>query len=90
MRGIPSAGFWIAEGRLAHYMDYRLGYLTCSWPLRALRDRHAAAAGLLWGYGAAAARREPRWRDDEPARTFASSSGSATSGEAPRGARKGA
>ena len=55
--------FWSAEGRLAHYMDYRIGYLTMRVAFRALRDRDAAAVWMLWGYGAAAARREPRWRD---------------------------
>ena len=55
--------FWSAEGRLAHYMDYRIGYLTMRVAFHALRHRDAAALWMLWGYGAAAARREPRWSD---------------------------
>jgi glycosyltransferase involved in cell wall biosynthesis len=58
---------WIAEGRLAHYMRYRPGYLMARAAYCALRDRQVAALGLLWGYGAAALAREPRWRDDEAA-----------------------
>jgi hypothetical protein len=58
---------WIAEGRLAHYMRYRPGYLTARAFYCALRDRQPAALGLLWGYGAAVVQREPRWGDDEAA-----------------------
>ena len=58
---------WIAEGRLAHYMRYRPGYLMARAVYCALRDRQAAAFGLLWGYGAAALAHEPRWDDDEAA-----------------------
>jgi glycosyltransferase involved in cell wall biosynthesis len=58
---------WIAEGRLAHYMRYRPGYLTARAFYCAVRDRQPAALGLLWGYGAAAVSREPRWDDDEAA-----------------------
>ena len=43
--------FWSAEGRLAHYMDYRIGYLMMRVAFRALRDRDAAAVWMLWGYG---------------------------------------
>ncbi len=58
---------WIAEGRLAHYMRYRPGYLTARAFYCAARDRQPAALGLLWGFGAAAVSREPRWDDDEAA-----------------------
>jgi poly-beta-1,6-N-acetyl-D-glucosamine synthase len=56
---------WIAEGKLAHYMRYRPGYLTARSFYCAVRDRQPAALGLLWGYGAAAIAREPHWGDDE-------------------------
>ena len=58
---------WVAEGRLAHYMRYRPGYLTARACFCAVRDRQPAALGLLWGYGAAALSREPRWGQDEAA-----------------------
>ncbi len=58
---------WIAEGRLAHYMRYRPGYLTARSFYCAFRDRQPAALGMLWGYGASAVQREPRWDDDEAA-----------------------
>jgi biofilm PGA synthesis N-glycosyltransferase PgaC len=60
--------FWSAEGRLAHYMSYRVGYLVARVAYRALRERDPATAWMLWGYLTAALRREPRWRD-EAART---------------------
>jgi glycosyltransferase involved in cell wall biosynthesis len=58
---------WVAEGRLAHYMHYRPGYLVARSLFQAAHHRRPAALGMVWGYGAAAVRREPRWRDDEAA-----------------------
>jgi biofilm PGA synthesis N-glycosyltransferase PgaC len=55
--------FWDAEGRLAHYMGYRVGYLLARVAYRALRERDSATTWMLWGYTSAAIRREPRWRD---------------------------
>jgi poly-beta-1,6-N-acetyl-D-glucosamine synthase len=55
--------FWDAEGRLAHYMGYRVGYLAARVAYRAVRERDAAASWMLWGYTSAAIRREPRWSD---------------------------
>jgi glycosyltransferase involved in cell wall biosynthesis len=56
--------FWDAEGRLAHYMGYRIGYLIARVAYRAVRERDPAALGMLWGYTSAAIRREPRWSDE--------------------------
>ncbi len=58
---------WVAEGRLAHYMRYRFGYLLVRSGFQAVRHRQPAALGLVWGYTAAAIAREPRWSDDEAA-----------------------
>jgi poly-beta-1,6-N-acetyl-D-glucosamine synthase len=55
--------FWDAEGRLAHYMGYRAGYLAARVAYRAVRERDPAAGWMMWGYTSAAIRREPRWRD---------------------------
>ena len=50
-----------AQGRAAHYLGYRSWYLV----LRAVRHipRDPGAAGLVWGYGAAAVAREQRCAD---------------------------
>jgi poly-beta-1,6-N-acetyl-D-glucosamine synthase len=56
--------FWEAEGRLAHYMGYRVGYLIARVAYRAVRERDPAAVRMLSGYAAAAIRREPRWGDE--------------------------
>jgi glycosyltransferase involved in cell wall biosynthesis len=58
---------WSAEGRLAHYMHYRLSYLAARAGFQAVRHRRPAALGLLWGYTGALVRREPRWKDAEAA-----------------------
>lgn len=55
---------WSAEGRLAHYMGYRAGYLVVRTLFRALQERDPAALAMAWGYVSAAARREPRWADE--------------------------
>lgn len=60
--------FWSAEGRLAHYMGYRVGYLLARVAYRALRERDPTTAWMLWGYLATGLRHEPRW-GDEAART---------------------
>ena len=51
-----------AQGRAAWYMGYRPSYLA----LRALyrARRQLAALAMLWGYSAAALRREPRCPDE--------------------------
>ena len=56
---------WAAEGRLAHYMGYRAGYLLIRPLYRAVRERRPSALTMIWAYAAAAARREPRWADKE-------------------------
>lgn len=52
---------WLAQGRAAHYMGYRLPYLFVRTLYRARVE--PAALAMLWGYGAAALRREPRYAD---------------------------
>jgi hypothetical protein len=51
----------IAQGQAAHYMGYRLWYLTLRAAHHARRD--PAAAYLLWGWAGAAVRRAPRCED---------------------------
>jgi biofilm PGA synthesis N-glycosyltransferase PgaC len=53
---------WLAQGRGAHYMGYRPWYLVLRTLHRARRE--PAALAMLWGYGAAALRREPRCADE--------------------------
>jgi biofilm PGA synthesis N-glycosyltransferase PgaC len=55
------------QGNAAHYLGYRPSYLV----LRALwhTRREPAALGLIWGYTAAALRREPQ-SEDKDAREF--------------------
>ncbi|MGH2798629.1 MAG: glycosyltransferase [Thermoleophilaceae bacterium] len=54
---------WVAQGRGARYMGYRFSYLC----LRTLHHsrRNPAAFAMLWGYAAAALRREPVCADAE-------------------------
>jgi hypothetical protein len=52
---------WIAQGRGSWAMGYRAGYLVVRTLFRACRD--PAALAMLWGYAAAALRREPRLAD---------------------------
>jgi biofilm PGA synthesis N-glycosyltransferase PgaC len=54
---------WVGQGDMAHYMGYRFGYLLARTGFRSLRE--PAAAGMLWGYVAAAARRHQRYADPE-------------------------
>lgn len=54
---------WAAQGRAAHYMDYRPSYLLLRVLHHARRD--PAAVMMLWGYVAAWAGREPRYADLE-------------------------
>jgi glycosyltransferase involved in cell wall biosynthesis len=54
---------WAAQGRLAHYIGYRLPYLLLRVGFRTLRD--PSAVGLLYGYGRAVADREPRYADND-------------------------
>ena len=64
-RDPTSRGAWAAQGQAAYYMGYRFSYLVLRTLYRALRQR--AALMILWGYVAAAWRREQRI-DDEPLR----------------------
>ena len=52
---------WVGQGRMSHYMGYRPSYLAARTVFRSLREPRAV--GMLWGFGAAALRREPRYRD---------------------------
>lgn len=52
---------WVAQGRGSWAMGYRPGYLAIRTIFRARRD--PAALAMLWGYAAAAARRQPRVAD---------------------------
>ena len=52
---------WTGQGRMAHYMGYRPSYLAARSLYRSLREPRAIA--MLWGFGAAAVRREPRYHD---------------------------
>jgi asparagine synthase (glutamine-hydrolysing) len=52
---------WAAQGGVAHFMGYRLSYLVARAVFRA--RRHPAALAMLWGYGRAALRGEPRCPD---------------------------
>jgi len=66
-RDASTRATWIAEGRLAHYMHYRPGYLLVRSLFQAAHQRRPAALGMVWGYGSAALHRAPRWRDDQAA-----------------------
>jgi glycosyltransferase involved in cell wall biosynthesis len=63
-----SWAMWSAEGRLAHYMGYRVSYLLARLVYRCLRERTPMTFVILWGYTLAALRREPRWADAEARR----------------------
>jgi poly-beta-1,6-N-acetyl-D-glucosamine synthase len=52
---------WLAQGEGAHYMGYRPSYIALRTLRRALRE--PAAAAMLWGYGRAVLRGEPRYAD---------------------------
>lgn len=52
-----------ALGRASWYMGYRPSYLALRAVYRSLRE--PAALAMLWGYGAAAARRAPRCPDPD-------------------------
>lgn len=54
---------WVAQGDGAHFMGYRFDYLV----LRAFHHtrRDPAAVAMIWGYVAAAGRRQPRFDDPE-------------------------
>lgn len=55
---------WTAEGRLAHYMGYRPGYLLVRALFRVARERSAAPLAMVPSYVRATVRREPRWADE--------------------------
>ena len=54
---------WLQLGGASYYMGYRPGYLVLRALNRARRD--PAAVAMVWGYLAAALRREPRHPDKE-------------------------
>jgi glycosyltransferase involved in cell wall biosynthesis len=57
-----------ALGRASWYMGYRPSYLALRALYRSLRE--PAALAMLWGYGAAAARRAPRCPDPDVVRVL--------------------
>ena len=57
-----------ALGRASWYMGYRPSYLALRAVYRSLRE--PAALAMLWGYGAAAARRAPRCPDPDVVRVL--------------------
>jgi glycosyltransferase involved in cell wall biosynthesis len=61
------AARWHAQGRAAHYLGYRFGYLLLRSLYRARRD--PAALAMIWAYVDAAVRREPVLAD-ESARAY--------------------
>jgi glycosyltransferase involved in cell wall biosynthesis len=54
---------WVIQGRLAHFLGYRLSYLFLRVVFRVLRD--PSALGLVYGYGKAAITLEPRHSDED-------------------------
>ena len=52
---------WRACGASAHYMGYRMWYLTARTVYQTRRDRTAVA--MLWGFAGAVVTRAPRWPD---------------------------
>lgn len=60
--GSPWAA-WAARGRASHYMGYRVTYLIARALHHARSDR--AALAMLWGYAAAAAKRQPLCSDED-------------------------
>jgi biofilm PGA synthesis N-glycosyltransferase PgaC len=52
---------WLGQGDVAHFMGYRVSYLLLRTFYNLRRD--PAAVALLWGYAAAALRRQPRYAD---------------------------
>jgi len=51
---------WAEEGSVSYYMWYRPSYLVARTLYHVVGDRDPASAGLAWGYGRAALRRDPR------------------------------
>ena len=68
---------WVGQGRMSHYMGYRPTYLAARALFRSVREPRAV--GMLWGFGAAALRREPRFATLPCARIFAISRASGRS-----------
>jgi biofilm PGA synthesis N-glycosyltransferase PgaC len=54
---------WVGQGDMSHYMGYRFSYLALRTFYRTLQE--PAAAGMLWGYLRAVARRSPRYWDPD-------------------------
>jgi hypothetical protein len=55
---------WLAEGRCAHYMGYRLPYLLARTVGRAVRDRDLAAFAMPYAYARCALRGAPQYPDE--------------------------
>jgi len=56
---------WLAEGRCAHYMGYRVSYLIARTIGRAVRDRDWAVFAMPYGYIRSVVRRTPRYEDEQ-------------------------
>jgi glycosyltransferase involved in cell wall biosynthesis len=54
---------WVRQGEMAHYMGYRPSYLVFRALYRTLRE--PAALTMVWGYAAAALRRQSSYPDTE-------------------------
>ena len=63
------AARWLAEGRCAHYMSYRVSYLVARTLGRAIRDRDLAVFAMPWAFLLSAIRHEERY-DDERVRRY--------------------
>lgn len=59
------AARWLAEGRCAHYMGYRLPYLFARTLGRAVRDRDVAPFAMPFAFAVSALQRRPRHDDAE-------------------------
>ena len=55
---------WLAEGRCAHYMGYRVSYLVARTIGRAIRDRDLAVFAMPWAFFLAAVRHDERYGDE--------------------------
>jgi poly-beta-1,6-N-acetyl-D-glucosamine synthase len=56
---------WLAEGRCAYFMGYRIPYLLARTAGRGIRDRDIGVLAMPWGFAASALRRRPRYADAE-------------------------
>ena len=56
---------WLAEGRCAYFMGYRVPYLLARTAGRGIRDRDVGVLAMPWGFAVSALRRRPRYADPE-------------------------